>query len=73
MDCDEIITKTKVNRNNYIGVGTRGARAPPQVFSLFHICSVLQSNLLHTVPSQSKSLSCASELLHSRLEVKVKL
>ena len=25
--------------------------------SLFHICSVLQSNLLHTVPPQSKSLS----------------
>ena len=34
---------------------------PSQVFSLFHICSVLQSNLLHTVPSQSKSLSYASE------------
>ena len=42
-----------------IGVGTRGAPGahPPQVFSLFHICSVLQSNLLHTVPPQSKSLS----------------
>ena len=58
-----------------IGVGTRGApgACAPQVFSLFHICSVLQSNLLHTVPPQSKSLSYASAGVGSQVGAKSKL
>ena len=49
---------------------------PPQVFSLFHICSVLQSNLLHTVPPPLPIQKVFHTLLymvlfwrdHSRLE-----
>ena len=48
------------SRRNQGGTGGT-CPPPPQVFSLFHICSVLQSNLLHTVPPQSKSLSYASD------------